>query len=376
MRVRSTLQRVLEPIYADKPLVEHALRKLDGAVDLLKQTAVFSLPALARPDPRRIYVTLTALCNLRCKGCLYGVSQFMPGQQLPWPLVRDLLDDARALGIRNVRLYGGEPLLYRDLPKVVRHATEIGLHTWMTTNGILLRERFDALFDAGLRHLDFGFYGTGAEYDTYVRRNDRFRRLEEGISYVRDRYGKAVTIKMGWLLMRPTCSPEALRETWAFATRYDTPIYVNLFHYSLPYFTEGTESELKFDPADRAMVERVVDELLQLQQQSPHMFENSRIGLQSIPDWLIRGANMRVPCTERELIWVGADGTVQMCYVTFRLGNLHEKRLKELLFSPEHHRAARDSVALNCPNCHCSYDRRTNEHFATRRLYSTRTLRA
>ena len=370
MRIRPTLQRMLEPVYQDKPLVEHVLRRLDGAVDCVKQSTVAGLPALARPDPRRIYITLTALCNLRCKGCLYGVNEFMPGQQLPWPLVRDLLHDARDLGIRNVRLYGGEPLLYKDLSKVVQCATELGLHTWMTTNGMLLREKFDSLFDAGLRNFDFGFYGTGVEYDAYVRRKERFHRLEEGVAYVRDKYGKAVTMNLGWLLMRPTCSLDALRETWAFATRYETPIFVNLFHYSLPYFTEGTDNDLQFRPADRAMIERIVTELLELQQASPHMFLNSRIGLRSIPDWLIRGAQMRVPCTERELIWVGADGTVQMCYVTFKLGNLHDDRLSNLLFSDAHYRAARDSVALNCPNCHCSYDRRTSEHLATRRLYA------
>ena len=370
MRVRSKLHRLLKPVYAERPVVQHLLRKMDGAVDLVKQTTVSKFPDLARPDPRRIYVTLTALCNLRCKGCLYGVNEFMPGQQLPWPLVRDLLDDARTLGIRNVRLYGGEPLLYKDLPRVVRYATELGLHTWMTTNGVLLREKFDALFDAGLRHFEFGFYGTGSDYNKYVRRVERFRRVEDGISYVRHRYGKDVTITMGWLLMRPTCSLDALRETWAFANRYQTPIYVNLFHYSLPYFTEGEDNELQFGPDDRPIIEQVVAELLRLQQDSPHMFRNSRIGLKSIPDWLMRGAQMRVPCTERELIWVGADGTVQMCYVTFKLGNLHDKRLTDLLFTPEHSRAARDCVALNCPNCHCSYDRRTTTHLSTRRLYS------
>jgi hypothetical protein len=79
---------------------------------------------------------------------------------------------------------------------------------------------------------------------------------------------------------------------------------------------------------------------------------------------------MRVPCDFREAIWIGADGTVQLCYVTFRLGNLHEQPLRAMLFGPEHKQAARDSFALNCPNCHCNYDRRVQKHGPSNTVYS------
>jgi cyclic pyranopterin phosphate synthase len=288
-------------------------------------------------------------------------------------VVRDLLSDAADLGIRNIRLYGGEPMMHKDLPRIVRHATDLGLHTWMTTNGILLKKKFDALYDAGLREFSFGFYGIGDEYDQYVRQRNSYQRISDGLSYVRHRYGSSVKIKMDWLLMRPTCNVETLRATFAFAKRFDTPIYINLIHYSLPYFTKGDEVDLQFAPQDRPKIEEVVNEILRLQLESPQLFANSRTGLRSIPDWLIRGPDMRVPCTENTLLWVGADGTVQMCYVTFKLGNLHEKRLSELVYTAEHRKAARDCVSLNCPNCHCSYDHRVNQHAPTRRLYSSPT---
>ena len=370
MRIRSEVLRFLEPVYRNKPRTRQALRSLDNAVDLARQTVVARFPYLAQPDPRRIYVTLTAQCNLRCKGCLYGVNKFMPGKQLPWPLVRDLLSDAADLGIRNIRLYGGEPMMHKDLPRIVRHAADLGLHTWMTTNGVLLKKKFDALYDAGLREFSFGFYGMDGEYDQYVRQKNSFQRISNGLSYVRDRYGSDIKIKMDWLLMRPTCSLEGLRATLEFARRFDTPIYINLIHYSLPYFTKGDEVELQFDVVDRPKIEEVVNEILSLQLEFPKLFVNSRAGIKSIPDWLIRGREMRVPCTETTLLWVGADGTVQMCYVTFKLGNLHEKRLSEILYTPEHRKAARDCVSLNCPNCHCSYDHRINQHIPSRHLYA------
>ena len=61
--------------------------------------------------------------------------------------------------------------------------------------------------------------------------------------------------------------------------------------------------------------------------------------------------DIRLSKSEYRLIWVGPDGTVQMCYVTFKLGNLHENRLSEMLFSPERKRAAKDASDLRLNRC-------------------------
>ena len=370
MRLRSKIQQIVEPVYRNNETLKHTLKKIDQTVDIATHVTATKFPSVARPDPRRIFITLTSQCNLACKGCLYGSDEFMPKQQLPWPVVRDLLDDAAELGIRNIRLYGGEPMLHKDLPRIVRHATDLGLHSWMTTNGVLLRHKFDALYDAGLRHVSVGFYGGVSDYDGYVRTKNSYKRVIEGMEHVRERYGSDVRMTLNWLLMSPTCNLESLHQTWELADRFDTPIYVNLIHYSLPYFTGPDDAELQFSAADRPRVQKVVAEMLRLQAIKPELFSNTRVGLRSIPDWIMQGPAMRVPCTERTLLWVGADGTVQMCYVTFRLGNLFEQRLSELMYSAEHKKAASDCVSLNCPNCNCSYDRRTNQHLPTRRQYA------
>lgn len=158
---------------------------------------------------------------------------------------------------------------------------------------------------------------------------------------------------------------------WSFAERYSTAIGVSLIHYSLPYFTEGPDRELQFTSQDRPAIEAVVAELLRLKTLRPEMIKQSRMALRSIPDWLIQGPEMNVPCERYRLIWVGADGTVQMCYVTFKLGNLREKRLSQTLFTPQHRQFARDAFALRCPNCHCSYHNRIEMHAPSRRLYSS-----
>jgi cyclic pyranopterin phosphate synthase len=78
---------------------------------------------------------------------------------------------------------------------------------------------------------------------------------------------------------------------------------------------------------------------------------------------------MKVPCDAYQMLWVGADGSVQLCYVTFPLGNLHETRLSAMLFTAQHREAARASFELQCPNCHCHYDRRITKHVPSARRY-------
>ncbi len=365
----SDISKFVHSVGAELGSASPALRRVLHAVREGAQVAHHSLahrfPVLIQPNTVSLTVAMTARCNQRCHGCLYERG-FMAGQQLSKQVLDHLVDDAAALGIRSLRLYGGEPLLHPDLTATVERAVAAGVGTYVTTNGVMLEQRIDELYAAGLRYLTFGLYGTGKAYDDYVGRPGNFARLERGIAAVRDRYGASVRMRMNWLLMRPTCNEQALREAWAFAQRYATPMQIDLVHYSLPYFTEGPERELAFLPEDRPAIVRTVEQLLAMKRERPDLVETSEIALRAVPDWLLRGAEMKVPCDKYRMLWIGADGTVQLCYVTFKLGNLNEQRLRELVGSPEHAQAARDAFALRCPNCHCGYDERTRKHWPTR----------
>jgi MoaA/NifB/PqqE/SkfB family radical SAM enzyme len=325
-------------------------------------------PNVIQPRARKMTVAVTAYCNLRCVGCRYG-RDFMTGEPLPLSVVKSLLDDARAVGIETVRLYGGEPLLHPALPAMVRHAVDLGLSTYVTTNGILLKQKIEALFSSGLRNITIGFYGTSADYDLYVQRDNRFRRLEAGVAAVRDRYGSSISMQLNYLLMRPSCNLDALHRAWDFAERYDLEFTTDLIHYSLPYFTDGPNHELQFREEDRDAILEWVAELTKLKAARPERIKESILSIYSIPDWLLKGPNMRVPCDAHKLIWVGADGTVQLCYAAFKLGNLYERPLREILFKDTHREAARDAFALRCPNCHCERETRILKHAPSRRRY-------
>jgi len=158
--VRSILRRWFRPTLKQFPPLWQALVRADAQLERHRTAAARALPTLIRPSLRQIHMAITAHCNLRCTGCRYG-RDFMPNSQLPLPIVRQALDDAAVAGAWSIRFYGGEPLLHKDLPKMVRHATDLGLPTYVTTNGMLLEQKFEELYDAGLRNLTLGYYGTG-----------------------------------------------------------------------------------------------------------------------------------------------------------------------------------------------------------------------
>lgn len=87
------------------------------------------------------------------------------------------------LGIDKIRLTGGEPLLRRDLPSLVRMLVEIdGIKdVGLTTNGILLADQAQPLFDAGLRRINISLDAMSPARFRELTRRDGLDRVLAGI---------------------------------------------------------------------------------------------------------------------------------------------------------------------------------------------------
>ena len=351
------------------PKVRRILESLEVSYELLRNSIGTLIPTLITPSPRMLTVAVTAKCNLRCVGCRYG-RDYMTGHELPIEMGKRLIRDAAAAGMSTVRLYGGEPLLYAGLEEMIAESIACNMIPFVSTNGRLLARRLDGLFHAGLRIIAFGYYGHGDTYDTYVGRRGAWNRFEASVAYARDRYKESFSLHVSYVLNTRTCSIDELQKAWEFVKRYNLSFHIDLVHYSLPYFTEGPDRELQFTAADTHRIRIFVAYLAKLKQERPELFRESDASIRAIPDWLLKGSGMRVPCDAYDMIWVGADGSVRLCFVTFPLGNLHDNPLGELLFTHEHKQAAVGAVRLACPNCHCNRDNRVRKHLPSLLRYS------
>jgi GTP 3',8-cyclase len=110
---------------------------------------------LGRPL-RNLRLSITDRCNLRCAYCMPEPDYvWLPNEQiLSFEELSALVDRFIAVGVRRVRLTGGEPLLRRDVPKLVELLAKKPLEDLaLTTNGVKLFELAKPLKDAGLHRV-------------------------------------------------------------------------------------------------------------------------------------------------------------------------------------------------------------------------------
>jgi Fe-coproporphyrin III synthase len=89
---------------------------------------------------RFIQLHPTRRCNLRCLHC-YSSSGPEERDCLGVDVLQDLLTDASELGYNVASFSGGEPVLYKDLWRLLQHAKTLGQRTTVTSNGMLLDEK-------------------------------------------------------------------------------------------------------------------------------------------------------------------------------------------------------------------------------------------
>ncbi len=129
-------------------------------------------------------ISVTDRCNLRCTYCMPEQVTFMDrAELLTFEEITRFVAVAAPLGIDKVRLTGGEPLLRRDLPRLVEMLARVpGIRDiGLTTNGILLADHARALYDAGLRRINVSLDALDPGRFRQLARRDGVERVVAGI---------------------------------------------------------------------------------------------------------------------------------------------------------------------------------------------------
>ncbi|GMU66561.1 MAG: GTP 3',8-cyclase [Acidobacteriota bacterium] len=121
-------------------------------------------------------ISVTDRCNFRCPYCMpreaFGPDHaFLPHRELlSFEEIERLARLFVQLGVRKIRLTGGEPLLRRGLPELVRRLAPLGVDLALTTNGSLLADQAVPLARAGLRRVTVSL--DSLDDETFRRMND------------------------------------------------------------------------------------------------------------------------------------------------------------------------------------------------------------
>lgn len=130
-------------------------------------------------------ISVTDRCNIRCFYCMPAEDvQFMDKVELlTFEEIERFVRVAVPLGINKLRLTGGEPLVRRELHKLVAKLAAIpGVEDiGLTTNGILLADQAEELYAAGLRRINVSLDALTPEKFKQFTRRDGFEKVLEGI---------------------------------------------------------------------------------------------------------------------------------------------------------------------------------------------------
>src|SRR5436189_3447385 len=129
-------------------------------------------------------ISVTDRCNLRCTYCMPEEVVFMDKHELlSFEEITRFVEVVAPLGIDKIRLTGGEPLLRRDLPRLVAMICKVpGIKdVGLTTNGLALPQLAQPLYDAGMRRINISLDTLDPAGFRELTRRDGLDKVIDGI---------------------------------------------------------------------------------------------------------------------------------------------------------------------------------------------------
>ena len=135
------------------------------------------LSVIMEADPICLYLETTNRCNLLCTTCPRTFEELEPEADMSWELFTSIIGQFPKLA--RVVLHGvGEPMLVKELPRMIRYLKDRGVYVLFNTNGTLLtKANGQALIDAGLDELRVSLDAAESSVFQMVRGKDMFDRI-------------------------------------------------------------------------------------------------------------------------------------------------------------------------------------------------------
>lgn len=312
----------------------------------MRLTAQKSLSVIKRSlTPNRPYHAqwlLTRRCNYRCIGCNVWRDQGSKQKELSTEEVKRGLHALRDLGVVEIVLSGGNPLLRDDIDEIIEHSSRHFITT-IYDNGSIAPKKLDAL-----RHADF----VAISLDTLDEKKFDYMRGVKGawtnsMNAIQTLQNEGINVGVS-----PTISQLNLDEIVDF-TRHFTdkriPVWYCLYSYDLPMessmFTIGKKID-DLEIKDRQAMARVCDQLKQLKKERQGVFITAKT-LDALKTFFLTGERPWKCQALKSFVMVDSLGRVSGCHRQAPLCSVSE--LKDMWDNPRFDDARRKNSS--CEKC-------------------------
>ncbi len=183
-------------------------------------------------------ISITDRCNFRCRYCMpEEMMQWVPREEiLTYEEIERLARLFVGLGVRDIRITGGEPTVRKDLPHLIRRLRLIDeLESLsLTTNGFRLTALAKPLAEAGLTRINVSLDSLVPEHFAYITRRNALNAVLEGLEEL-EKYPTISPIKLNAVAIRGFTE----REVVAFAELARRKPYVVRFIEFMPLDADG-----------------------------------------------------------------------------------------------------------------------------------------
>ena len=146
--------------------------------------------------PTTLLAELTHRCPLHCPYCSNPLDLLRAESEIGTDDWKRVFTEARELGVLQLGLSGGEPLVRKDLEALAAHARSLGLYTTLVTSGLgLTRKRAEALRAAGLEHVQVSVQDADPESAERIAACSSVKQKQAAIALVKE-LGFAFTINV------------------------------------------------------------------------------------------------------------------------------------------------------------------------------------
>jgi len=171
--------------------------------------------------PSHLDIETASACQMRCPMCYTTYMDESLKGVMKYELFTKLVDEAASLGVYSIKLsWRGEPLLNKNIVRMVKYAKEKGLKevAFLSNAEFLTKDIAEALVDAGLDWLSVSADGTGEIYNE-IRRPAIFEETLERVAYMKKyRDSKGLTrplLRVQSIMSAVENNPDEFREAWA-----------------------------------------------------------------------------------------------------------------------------------------------------------------